>query len=630
MILTKIFPFVLEISKYIFVLFFATFFLHAQESQQDSIKIYLEQLADVVKEKDQFKEDFLIPEFLLSKKDRVTGKEKVLTLLKLFNAFIYKSSEEANSYNEEALKYATQIQFKQGILGARYNSAYLFFIKGDFDKSMELVKDIEKIVDYKTFPQVYSDIMTLKSDIYTERGEYDLALDTGLRLLDQAEKSQNDYALMRANAALSHFYLRIEHFSKALSYCIKGLHYIIKLKKMQYIYPKIDEIARMTAKLNGVNQALKIYEFYGTIEKEIPPPGSYIQSAVYMNMADIFISNGDLDKAQIYLSQALKLNYDNNYNFRIPRALTLQAELSLKKKDTSAAILNFEKSIDAAEKIEAFDVIKGNSLILTQIFENTRQPSKANEYRSLNKSLVDSLFNNEKDQKIAILEARRKIKEFMHQQKILELQNNAQNTRFKTITSILALLFLIAGIALYGYLKVRKKNRFLFRRTIELTKLQLETRKKLSTLENGRIRSDAVAHSKNPSKTCNSIDEDIKNIILTRLDTIEKEKFFLDPNCSLQNLALKLKTNPKYLSQVINQEKKLHFNNYINELRINHLLTKLLTDKDFRECKLSYISASVGYNNLNTFNAAFKKKQGILPSYFIDELIQESKKVDAD
>ena len=33
---------------------------------------------------------------------------------------------------------------------------------------------------------------------------------------------------------------------------------------------------------------------------------------------------------------------------------------------------------------------------------------------------------------------------------------------------------------------------------------------------------------------------------------------------------------------------------------------------------------SFGNECINTFNAAFKKRQGILPSYFIKELIQES------
>ena len=76
---------------------------------------------------------------------------------------------------------------------------------------------------------------------------------------------------------------------------------------------------------------------------------------------------------------------------------------------------------------------------------------------------------------------------------------------------------------------------------------------------------------------------------------------------------------------MINHEKGTNFNNYINALRINHLLNRFLEDKDFRNSKLSYIAVSSGFNNLNTFHAAFKKHLGIIPSSFIKQLNEEEK-----
>jgi tetratricopeptide (TPR) repeat protein len=202
---------------------------------------------------------------------------------------------------------------------------------------------------------------------------------------------------MRAYSSLSHYYLRIENYRSALNYCLKGLHYIIRLKKIQYIFPKIDEIARMTAKLNDTKKALEVYEFYLQVEKEIPPPGDYIQSVVYMNMSDIYISNQEYNKAQKYLSLALEMNYKNKYRFRVPRALILQAELYLQKKDTTNAIINYEKSIESAEIINAFDVIKSNGIILEELYLKKNQPSKSHEYRAIHKAISDSIFTNEKN-----------------------------------------------------------------------------------------------------------------------------------------------------------------------------------------------------------------------------------------
>src|SRR5690554_2725921 len=284
------------------ILIFHCVLLQAQKTQQDSIKTYFHQISKLVDTKQHLKGDFFNTKFLLAQDSRLQNKEAVHILLDLFTAHIYKSDKLANQYNDRALQLAQDIGYEKGILSAMYNYAYLLFVKGHFDASINKANEVGEIADHNSYPEIYGDIATLKSDIYTEKGEYDKALETGLRLLEIAEKTKHDYLLMKANAALSHYYLRIENYSKSLSYCLTGLHYILKLKQTQYIYPKIDEIARMTAKLNDPLGALKTYAFYLDIEKKIPPPGSYIQSSVYMNMGDVYMSIDDFEKARQYLS----------------------------------------------------------------------------------------------------------------------------------------------------------------------------------------------------------------------------------------------------------------------------------------------------------------------------------------
>ncbi|MCK0188736.1 AraC family transcriptional regulator [Arenibacter sp. F20364] len=612
----------MNLTKTIFLLSIFFFFNHlcAIDRQIDSVDHYLNAVENLVDYRDVFKEEFLDIEFLLQKNEHAQGKDKALTLLSLYTAYIYKSAELANNYNDQAMALSEKLAFREGVLKANYNRAYFLFVLGDFEESMKMVLEIQKVVGTTTYPEIFADISTLKSYIYTERGEYDRALETGLRLLDSGEKSKNDYLLMKANSALSHYYLRIENYSKSLSYCLKGLHYILKLKKTQYIYPKIDEIARMTAKLNDPKGALKVYAFFLEMEKKLPPAGSYISASVHSNMAHIYMTTGEHEKALNHISKALEINFENNYRFRIPRALTVQAELYLKTKDTSEAIINYEKSIEAAENIDAFDVIKRNSLVLSELYEKTEQPTKSKDYKILYQALNDSLFSNEKEQKIVILETKRKIKEVVQRKKILELENIAQKAKFRGIIIILILLLITSSISLFSYLKVKKKNKLLLLRTVDLAAIQLRMSEKLSEIQFAETQWSVERKSADIPKTQPRIDKDIKNIILTKLANLEKENFFLDPQCNLHQLSEQLKTNPKYLSQVINQEKKSNFNNYINELRINFLLPKLLKDIEFRNSKLSYIAFSLGYNNLNTFNAAFKKRLGILPSNFINEL----------
>lgn len=598
---------------------------YSQKTNKDSIKEYFNRIEKLINNRNNYNDDFLEEEDLLLKKENSIGKEKVLYLLRLYKINKYKSVEKADKYNNEALSLSQKIGFKKGEFSAKSNHAYLQFVNGLFNEAMDAVLEIEKEINFNEYPDSYADLKSLKSYIYTERGEYDLALDTGLKLLDKAEKSKKEYTLMRAYSALSHYYLRIEKYKIALNYCLKGLDCVLNLRDIPYLFPKIDEIARMSAKLNDIDTAREAYALYLDLETKITSPGSFIQSVVYMNIADISIHNNELDKAQNYLSKALKMNIENKYRFRIPRALILQAELNLKKNDTINAILNYEKSIKAAEKINAFDVVKSNSAILMDLYQRQNNFTKVFEYESLHNAIKDSLFTNEKEQKIVILEARRKIKEITQSQKILKLENKAQKNRIHTIIIFLSFFIFISIVIIFSYLKVKQKNKILYHKTIELANIQIDMREKLKKFKENKISKTPKTIEKKISKTNNEIDDSTKNIILNKLEKFEKELFFIDQECTLNKLAKELKTNPKYLSQVINQEKQCNFTCYINELRINHLLTRLLTEKDFRESKLSYIAASIGYNNSNTFNTAFKKRQGILPSYFIQQLIQEIK-----
>lgn len=611
----------LRIITYLFLLT-SCLVCHSQISRNDSIQNYFKQIEVLIDKTNHLKKETSSND-IFSKKDDIEEIKKVKTLLNRYTFHKYKSTDDARKYNNQALQLSLKIGYKKGELQAKYNEAYLLFVTGYFDQSADLLDKANSLINYNSFSRIYSDILCLESLIHSEKGEYDIALDISLKLLDLGEKDNNPYVLMKAHGALLHYYLRKKKYSQALNHCLKGLDYTIKIEETQYLFFKIDEIARLLFKLGDIKEALKTYEFYLNLENKMKPPGDYIQSIVYMNMSEIYASNNQLDDAQNYITKALALNYKNDFRFRIPRALVLQAEIYLQVNDTINAIDFYEQSLSAAEDINAFDVVRTTSKILGEIYDKRGEASKAFEYLTLHKSIKDSLFSNEKEQKIIILEARRKIKEITQKKEILTLENDAQKAKLRTIISILIGVLVLSLIVLFSYLKVKSKNKLLYIKTVELAKIQLEMRHKIDELKRLKPKVKEKKTVEN-SNSGNILDDNVKTIILNKLNKLEANLFFVDQNCTLGKLAEQLKTNPKYLSQVINQEKQSNFNNYINELRINHLLTRLLKEKDFRESKLSYIAASSGYNNLNTFNTAFKKRQGILPSYFIKELIQES------
>ena len=589
--------------------------VYCQEISSKRLEPYLKEIKKLAE-----KQNFVSSEKLLEIRANSQGHNRVDACLELFTHFIFKSTELAKKYNDEAKILSTELNYDKGYFRAGLNQAIIFFVQGEFDNSMNIINEIEASRKCQKFNNIKADCETFKSYIYTERGEYELAYETALKLLEIGEESEDSYIKMRAYSAISHFYLRLGEYEKALDNCLLGLDYIIELKEVRYIFPKIDEIARMTHKLEGSKKAHEIYDFYLDLEDVVEPPGNYIQSVVYMNIATIYLEESELEKAEDFLTRALHLIDENNYRFRKPRAYVLMADLHLQKGDSVSAKEDYYKAYESAKAIKAFDVIKEVSKALSSINMAMGNTADATFFSQLYVSVSDSLFSVESEQRLRILEARRRITEISKQKEILELKSKSQEERYRLVFIILVITLVSGFFATLSYFKVKKKNKLLYFRTKELAVEKLNQKKKA---EVGQEK-DSSGQGVKPNSG-NYLDEDVKEIILTKLNRLEEEAFFLNPKCSLHSLAEVLQTNQKYLSQVINHEKNANFNNYINELRINHLLNRLLEDRDYRNSKLAYIATTSGFNNLNTFYSAFKKRLGILPSYFIEKLNEDER-----
>lgn len=112
--------------------------------------------------------------------------------------------------------------------------------------------------------------------------------------------------------------------------------------------------------------------------------------------------------------------------------------------------------------------------------------------------------------------------------------------------------------------------------------------------------------------------------IIEGLREFEQSNTFLQSSFSLANLASLLGTNTKYLTYVLNKYYQKDFNTFINELRIDYIIQKLQTDKEYRNYKLSYLAAECGFSSHSKFSSIFKSVTGYSPSTFIKYLEKQS------
>ncbi len=113
---------------------------------------------------------------------------------------------------------------------------------------------------------------------------------------------------------------------------------------------------------------------------------------------------------------------------------------------------------------------------------------------------------------------------------------------------------------------------------------------------------------------------DVENGILAKLQKFEQSKGFLKKELSVNKLAESFDTNYKYLSRIIHEHRNKNFIAYINDLRVDYIVTKLNEEPKLRKYTNGALAEEAGFSTAQHFVTAFKKKAGMPPGYFIEEL----------
>jgi AraC-like DNA-binding protein len=100
------------------------------------------------------------------------------------------------------------------------------------------------------------------------------------------------------------------------------------------------------------------------------------------------------------------------------------------------------------------------------------------------------------------------------------------------------------------------------------------------------------------------------------LDLMQTAQPWLEPELTLTELALRLRTNSALLSKVINAGCGQNFNDFVNTYRVQEAQRKL-ADPRFAHYSLVGVALESGFNSKSTFNRVFKKLLGQAPSEVI-------------
>lgn len=106
----------------------------------------------------------------------------------------------------------------------------------------------------------------------------------------------------------------------------------------------------------------------------------------------------------------------------------------------------------------------------------------------------------------------------------------------------------------------------------------------------------------------NGIDNKTVNNRLTEL--MENEKLYREMDLRMKVVAERLLITPHQFSQLLNENNKTDFRNYVNNYRINEAKQLLINDL---ERSIISICFEVGFSSKTSFNITFKKMTGLSP-----------------
>lgn len=109
--------------------------------------------------------------------------------------------------------------------------------------------------------------------------------------------------------------------------------------------------------------------------------------------------------------------------------------------------------------------------------------------------------------------------------------------------------------------------------------------------------------------------EEVERISAALAKNMDVDKIYLDAELTVEKLSKIISCLKHNLSQVLNQQYHVSFNEFMNQKRVAEA-RKCLSDPNYNHLKIASIAYDCGFNSLSSFNSVFKKLEGLTPSQF--------------
>jgi len=551
----------------------------------------------------------------------------------------------ANGSYDEGLTYVDQmLKSKNDIhMAFAYGAgSYLYQLKGNADKSekmyRESVKHLNKIPDSNDKTKLHAYLCNYRGLTYWKRSNYGKALSSYQEGVKLSSKINDVVQIVKFKANIALLNESVGNYQLSIKILRQNE---IFLDKNESLYEKEQF---QNAKSNTYTNLGNSYEGYYNKNRE---KTYLLDSAEYyykksIAYSDKFIDNkmtSKLSLGNIYLfkkdfTNAEKIYYDisfyakqtnNEAVYQVASYNLGDLYYSIKKYDRALIFLKKVDSISQKNKTIDLSFFKSN-YIQAKIYSIKNEPELAYKHSKL---YLDSYEKYEGNLREETLEVNYKLGTADLSQEMVSVQEKYKYEVFWNKALKIFYVILVVGIVFFLIKNIRDKNKAQKKMNalIEEFKANLERKELEKTeIENVPAEEIAVEVVENEDVTLKkenanlSIDEAKENKIVEKLLALEEKLEYLNADFTLSYAAKKIKTNTTYLSYVVNKRFGKSFSEYSNELKINYVINQMITNHLYRKYSTQAIAESVGFKNAVSFAKSFRKRTGVSPAQFANNI----------
>lgn len=464
--------------------------------------------------------------------------------------------------------------------------------------------------------------LILSSELYQYSGNFKKAIgysESAHSLISQIDNTEQMIYICRL---LARQYRQVGLYERSKKYIVKGL----ESSKLITDSQKSNEMAGL------LNQEMAFYEMelgnYSNAIQDIEASLEFFEKAkisnksktiavsyqalgdIYFKLNDYLVSENYYRKAEALLKKGsctLGLIYNGLGGIRLKQKNWKEAEMYLKKA---------EKIADTSRSLKLRKAVYSN---INDYYEDIGDTFKASLYAVKYVRAYDSITVRNQ--------------EFFTKNPENTIDKTVKNGGLNIVKNVAIIILFVSIIGLLIFFRTKEKKQRSKLRSIIRTRQQLAYGSKerleqssheieFSNISVEEIEEKDSDADKKRNESLMTSETELK--LLELLDDFEKGNLYNSKSMSLSFLSGELNTNTKYLSYVINQHKSADFKSYINRLRINYIVDKIINDEKYRQYKISILADECGFSSHSKFAAVFKAVTDFSPSAYIKHLDSEN------